>query len=62
MLFEYMDICVLSPAHECEMRDFLKYLLIVKILIDFVQIQLQYIRLDGLGVAYFLKFIYFYFI
>ena len=30
MLFECMDICVLGLAHECEMRDFLKYLLIVK--------------------------------
>ena len=30
MLFECMGICVLSPAHESEMRDYLVYLLIVK--------------------------------
>ena len=32
MLFGYMDICVLSPAHESEMRDYLVYVLIVKYL------------------------------
>ena len=32
MLFECMDICVLSPAHESEMRSYLVYLLIVKYL------------------------------
>ena len=32
MLFECMGICVLSPAHESEMRDYLVYLLIVKYL------------------------------
>ena len=31
-LFECMGICVLSPAHECEMRSSLVYLLIVKYL------------------------------
>ena len=39
MLFECMDICVLSPAHESEMRGYLVYVLIVKkknYLIDFV--------------------------
>ena len=30
MLFECMGICVLSPAHESEMRDYLVYVLIVK--------------------------------
>ena len=30
MLFECMGICVLSPAHENEMRGYLVYLLIVK--------------------------------
>ena len=30
MLFGCMGICVLSPAHECEMRGSLVYLLIVK--------------------------------
>ena len=32
MLFEGMGICVLSPAHECEMRGSLVYMLIVKYL------------------------------
>ena len=32
MLFEYMGIYVLSPAHESEMRGYLVYLLIVKYL------------------------------
>ena len=31
MLFGCMGICVLSPAHESEMRGYLVYLLIVKI-------------------------------
>ena len=31
-LFECMGICVLSPAHESEMRGYLVYLLIVKYL------------------------------
>ena len=30
MLFECMDICVLSPAHESEMKGYLVYVLIVK--------------------------------
>ena len=30
MLFVCMGICVLSPAHESEMRGYLVYLLIVK--------------------------------
>ena len=30
MLFECMGICVLSPAHESEMRDCLVYVLSVK--------------------------------
>ena len=39
MLFECRDICVLSPAHESEMRGYLVFVLIVKYLshpIDFV--------------------------
>ena len=38
MLFVCMGICVLSPAHESEMRGYLVYVLIVKkkYLIDFV--------------------------
>ena len=31
-LFEYMGICVLSPAHESEMGGYLVYVLIVKYL------------------------------
>ena len=30
MLFECIGICVLSPAHEIEMRGYLVYVLIVK--------------------------------
>ena len=33
MLFECMGICVLSPAHESEVRGYLAYLLIVKYLL-----------------------------
>ena len=47
MLFECMGICVLSPAHESEMRRYLVY-----VLINFF-IQPQYIRLDGLIVGFF---------
>ena len=32
MLFECIGICVLSPAHESEMRGYLVYVLIVKYL------------------------------
>ena len=32
MLFECMNICVLSPAHESEIRGYLVYVLIVKTL------------------------------
>ena len=32
ILFEWMGICVLSPAHESEMRGYLVYVLIVKYL------------------------------
>ena len=51
MLFEYMDICVLRPAHEREMRSQLVYLLIVKYSLIFFKIQPQYIRLNSLIVA-----------
>ena len=36
MLFECMGICVLSPAHESEMRGYLVYLLVVKYLVIFL--------------------------
>ena len=32
MLFECMGVCVLSPAHESEMRGYLVYVLTVKCL------------------------------
>ena len=32
MLFVWMGICVLSPAHESEMRGYLVYVLIVKLI------------------------------
>ena len=35
-LFECMGICVLSPAHESEMRVYLVYVLIIKYRTDFV--------------------------
>ena len=35
MPFECMSICVLSPAHESEMRGYLVYVLIVKYLSHF---------------------------
>ena len=35
MLFECMGICVLSPAHESEMKGYLVYVLIVKYLLIF---------------------------
>ena len=34
MLFECMGICVLSPAHESEIKGYLVYLLIVKYLFN----------------------------
>ena len=56
-LFECMGICVLSPAYESEMTGYLVYVLIIKKLIDFVQIQPQYIRLDCLIVEFFWEFL-----
>ena len=39
----------MSPAYESEMRGYLVSLLIVNTsLVDFIQVQPQYIRLDGL--------------
>ena len=43
MLFVYTGICVLSPAHESEMRSYPT---------DFDYIQPQYITLDGLIVEF----------
>ena len=59
MLFECMGSCVLSPAHESEMRGYLVLCADYKILIPpiFFLIQLQYIRLDGFIVEFWRDFI-----
>ena len=46
MLFECMGICVLSPAHESEMRGYLVYVLIVKKLISLILIKFSHSILD----------------
>ena len=49
ILFECVGFCLLSPAYDSEMRGYLVSLLIVNTsLVDFIQVQPQYIRLDGL--------------
>ena len=54
--FEYMGICVLSPAHECKVRGYLVLsadcqILIALFFVLFL-IQPQYIRLNGLVVGF----------
>ena len=46
MLFECMGICVLSPAHESEMRGYLVYVLIVKKLISLILFKFSHGTLD----------------
>ena len=46
MLFECMDICVLSPADESEMRGYLVYVLIVKKLISLILFKFSHSILD----------------
>ena len=46
MLFECMGICVLSPAHESEMRGYLVYVLIVKKLIPSILLKFSHSILD----------------
>ena len=46
MLFECMGICVLSPAHESEMRGYLVYVLIVKKIISLILFKLSQSLLD----------------
>ena len=46
MLFECMGICVLSPAHESEMRGYLVHLLIVKKLISLILFKFSHSILD----------------
>ena len=46
MPFVYMGICVLSPAHESEMKDYLVYLLIVKYLLILFKLLLILFKLS----------------
>ena len=46
MLFEYIGIRVLSPAHEGEMRDYLVYVLIVKKVISLILFKFSHSILD----------------
>ena len=46
MMFECMGICVLSPAHESEMRGYLVYVLIVKKLISLILFKFSHSILD----------------
>ena len=52
MLFECMGICVLSPAHESEMRGYLVYLLIVKILISLILFKFSHSIIDWTVVSW----------
>ena len=47
MLFECMGSCVLSPAHESEIRGYLVYVLIAKYSLSLFKFS-DSIRLDGL--------------
>ena len=53
MLFECMGICVLSPAHESEMRGYLVYLLIVKYLL--ILFKFSHSILDWTALSWFKK-------
>ena len=46
MLFECMGMCVLSSAHESEMRGYLVYVLIVKKLIPLILFKFSHSTLD----------------
>ena len=52
MPFECMGICVLSPAHEYEMRGSLVYLLIVKYLSMLFKISHSILDWDGITVDF----------
>ena len=60
-LIECMGICVLSPAHESEMRGYLVYVLIEKYLSHRFYLNSKYIRLNGLKVDFFLLLLFFFF-
>ena len=47
MLIECMGICVLSPAHESEMRGYLVYVLIVKKIISLILFKFSHSILNG---------------
>ena len=52
MLLQCMDTCVLSPAHESEMRGYFVYLLIVKYLLILFKIShsiLDWMALSWIG-------------
>ena len=46
VLFECMGICVLSPAHESEMRSYIVYVLIVKKRITLILFKFSHSILD----------------
>ena len=52
MLFECKGICVLSPAHESEMRGYLVYVLIVKKLISLILFKFSHSILDWTGLSW----------
>ena len=51
-LFECMGICVLSPAHESEMRGYLVYVLIVKYLSHLFLFKFSHSILDWTGLSW----------
>ena len=52
MLFECMGICVLSPAHESEMRGYLVYVLIIKKLISLILFKFSHSILDWTALSW----------
>ena len=51
-LFECMGMCVLSPAHESEMRGYLVYVLIVKKLISLILFKFSHSILDWTALSW----------
>ena len=52
MLFECMGICVLSPAHESEVRGYLVYLLICKIPTSLILFKFSHNILDWTALSW----------
>ena len=52
MLFVCMGVCVLSPAHESEMRGYLVYVLNVKKLISLILFKFSHSILDGMVLSW----------